>query len=655
MDEVKYDVPVSVTVYDYTLSDTVHSKSSFLINAEELAVGELDSTNEMIETYHDYLLEHRISPNHLPGTDYYALLQDETLEAFLDSAVKAAQDPRCSNYNITYMDSSAQVEVDGVVSSIQTVDFVTFEKTLIAMAERSVEENVNLFAKAETYIVFLDEYDYNNRIVEANYNLQKLDELCKQLAEELNETLVCDDADFKAELLYDLANIHHKLVGSLVFELTSKATMVPTIDKYHTEAIREQYEDWAEEWYGEEAELWTYTAMDPDPPYPTYHTEDVLISSRLMGWMMYSYNIVGNLYWNTTLYTYSDGYNTMGQIQDYYDTALRFWRSNGDGYLMYPGRPYGVYGPIGTVRLQSIRDANEDYDLLYALEEMYRERGVSGDDFDTVLKYLTQDLYSGTQCNTAEKISELLIKSREMLAQLLVLAEKGVVLERATVSVVLGDANEKYDTVEFAISALEGTEIKVENKTITPTVNNGIASYTVKTDMINATNTLSLTVKVDNAEYALALELGVGGKVKTSKRAFSDMLTNVSVNNATAETVEIEGERLVKLNASSATYRADVNVAGLAIGNNVKAVTLRVYAEEAGATMRILYQCTKDSALIAALEGYELQQGWNEITLDVESFNCDADETLQKLRVAFTANETVGANYLADIAWEVTL
>ena len=133
------------------------------------------------------------------------------------------------------------------------------------------------------------------------------------------------------------------------------------------------------------------------------------------------------------------------------------------------------------------------------------------------------------------------------------------------------------------------------------------------------------------------------------------MLTNVSVNNATAETVEIEGERLVKLNASSSTYRADVNVAGLAIGNNVKAVTLRVYAEEAGATMRILYQCTKDSALIAALEGYELQQGWNEITLDVESFNCDADETLQKLRVAFTANETVGANYLADIAWEVTL
>ena len=98
-----------------------------------------------------------------------------------------------------------------------------------------------------------------------------------------------------------------------------------------------------------------------------------------------------------------------------------------------------------------------------------------------------------------------------------------------------------------------------------------------------------------------------------------------------------------------------MNVAALAIGNNVKTVTLRVYAEETGATMRILYQCTKDSALIAALEGYELQQGWNEIALDVATFNCDAEETLQKLRVAFTANGTAGAIYLADLAWEITL
>ncbi|MBQ7913309.1 MAG: DUF4091 domain-containing protein [Clostridia bacterium] len=655
MDGTKYDVPVSVTVFDYTLSDTVHSKSSFLINAEEMAVGELDSTDEMIETYHDFLLDFRISPNHLPGNDFYALLKDEKLEAFLDSAVKATLDPRCSNYNITYMDSSAVVDVDGVRSSIQTVDFVTFEKTLIAMAERSVQEKANLFKKAQTYIVFLDEYDYNNRIVEANYNLQKLDELCKQVAADLEETLVCDDADFKAELLQDLAKIRHKLVGSLNADLTSKATMVPTLDKYHTEAIRQQYEQWAEKWYGEDAELWTYTAMDPDPPHPTYHTEDVLISSRLMGWMMYNYNIVGNLYWNTTLYTYSDGYNTMGQIQDYYDTALRFWRSNGDGYLMYPGRPYGIYGPVGTVRLHSIRDGNEDYDLLYALEEIYQERGVSGDDFDTVLHYLVQDLYTGTQCNTSADVNELLIKSRELLAQLLVLAEKGVVLERAAIEGITGENNEKYNAVTFTVSAVEGTTIKADGKALTPVVENGISVYTVKADLLNAENALTLTVGVDGADYALGLNLGAGGKVRTEDRALVEMLSEVSVNNAQMESAQIDGTAAIKLSGAAATYRADINVSKLAIDNSVKTVTLRVYAEEAGSTMRVLYQCTKDSALIAALEGYELQQGWNEITLEVSAFNCDQDEILQKLRVAFTANGTQGAIYLANLAWEVAL
>lgn len=654
MDGEKYDVPVSVTIYDYTLSDTVHSKSSFLINADELAVGELDATNEMIETYHDFLLDYRISPNHLPGNDWYALLVGDALEAFLDSAVKAAKDPRCSNYNITYTNGGVSMDVNGTQTWIQTVDFVVFKNTLVEMAKRSVEEKVNLFTKAETYIVFLDEYDYNNRIVEANYNLEKIDELCKQTAVELEETLVCDDAAFKAELLQDLARIRHKLVGSLNPDLKSKAIMVPTIDKYHTEAIRKEYEEWADSWYGEDAELWTYTAMDPDPPYPTYHTEDVLVSSRLMGWMMYNYNIVGNLYWNTTLYTYSDGYNTMGQIQDYYDTALRFWRSNGDGYLMYPGRPYGIYGPVGSVRLHSIRDGNEDYDLLYALEEMYAERGVSGEDFDSVLKYLVKDLYNGTQCNTDVRINEYVVQARETLAQLLVLAKNGIVLDRAQVYSVQGNNNEKYDVVRFEISAEEGTEIKVNDTVLSAAVENGIAKYIAEVDMTDVDNALSLIAKTADESYSLRLGLGAGGKVKETRKAFVEVSSKLTLNNASAEVAEVAGESVLKLNASKASYRADFDATEFAIGKDVKTITLRIYADTEGTSLRLLYQGAKDNALIAALEDCELQYGWNEITLNAATLSLEEDEKLQKLRIAFTASE-VGAIYLADIVWEVAL
>ncbi len=656
IDGEKYEIPVSVTVFDYTLSDEVHSKSSFLINAEELAVGELDSTNEMIEKYHDFLLDFRISPNHLAGNEYYAYLQGDNLEVFLDNAVKASKDPRCSNYNVPYIDSSASVVVDGQTSSIQTVDFAVFRNTLIEMAKRSVQEKVNLFKKAQTYIVFLDEYDYNNRIVEANYNFEKIDELCKEVAQELSTTLSCDDENFKAELIKDVARMRHKCVGALNENMTSKATMVATIDKYHTSAIRQEYIDWATNCYGEDYELWTYTAMDPDPPYPTYHIEDALISSRLLGWMMYNYDIIGNLYWNTTLYTYSDGYTTNGQIQDYYNTALRFWRANGDGYLMYPGRPYGIYGPVASNRLHSIRDANEDYDLLYALENAYKQRGVSGDDFNSILKYLTKDLYNGTQCNSSFEINELLQKARRTLAQLLTLAQNGVVVERASLSTVTEESGEKYDLVKFDVSANVQTEIKADGKTLSGEQRGDVVVYKVEVPLDDVTNLLDMTAKISEKEYALSLDLGAGGKVKTETKNFIEFIDEISTNNgASKEQSSVNGENAVKLSSPSNSFRADVNLGDFTIDGGVKTVTIRIYADREGSTVNLLYRGVSGSGLIPILENYQLKQGVNEFTFDTSAFNCDKDGRVQTIRTAFTLGDTDTQIYLLDIVTEVKL
>ncbi len=42
---------------------------------------------------------------------------------------------------------------------------------------------------------------------------------------------------------------------------------------------------------------------------------------------------------------------------------------NGDGYLLYPGRPAGFEGPVTTVRLEAARDGVEDYEYLRLLRE----------------------------------------------------------------------------------------------------------------------------------------------------------------------------------------------------------------------------------------------------------------------------------------------
>lgn len=41
---------------------------------------------------------------------------------------------------------------------------------------------------------------------------------------------------------------------------------------------------------------------------------------------------------------------------------------NGDGFLLYPGRPVGVDGPVATVRIEAARDGVEDYEYLKALK-----------------------------------------------------------------------------------------------------------------------------------------------------------------------------------------------------------------------------------------------------------------------------------------------
>lgn len=620
-----FTVPVKVTIYDYTLSEKVHSKSSFLVNAEELALGELDATQEMIDSYHDFFLEHRVSPNHLAANDLYGVLENEALDSFLKYAEKAALDPRCSNYHITYAMGNETIRVDGKSVSIQTVDFDLFEKTLRAMADYSMEKGVNLFEKAATYFVFFDEYDVNKKVDTANYNLQKSDELCHSLANELREQYFDKDATFKEEVLNDLAGIRHKCVGSLTANLKSKATMVPTIDKYHTAEGRELYSEWANDWYGEDGELWTYTCMNPDPPHPTYHTEDVLISSRLLSWMMYNYNITGNLYWCTTLYAYSDGHVTSGQLQDYYDKALRFPQANGDGYLVYPGRPYGIKGPVGTVRLDSIRDGNEDYDLLWQLEnELYAKRNLSGKQFENLLKYLVQDLYNGTKCNTDKEISSIFSQVRSKLADLIVLADKtGTVIENVATS---------SGKTTFTISTDEGVSLNVNGNQLTNgTTSNGVTTYNVTVELNNDANYLNIQATKGTNTYNL--ELLLGGKV--IEKEFKDINDKVTLRTETStkEIVAFEEQEVIKLTEVGNKTSVLLDVKSFAIDESVKTITLKVYSEK-DASLEIKGKCEKHGAYVSVTET-NIKAGWNDVVIEVYSLNCNANGILNGLRLDF--------------------
>ena len=125
-------------------------------------------------------------------------------------------------------------------------------------------------------------------------------------------------------------------------------------------------------------EMWWYGCVAPKNPYVTYHTDDSLVGPRVLGWMQKDYDIKANLYWCTNVFM-----KWMGNAEGYVDRDV--WNDpdsfpgegnqvNGDGYLLYPGNRYGLGNdPIATIRLSAIRDAQEDYEYLYQLEELVNE------------------------------------------------------------------------------------------------------------------------------------------------------------------------------------------------------------------------------------------------------------------------------------------
>ena len=634
VDGKQISVPVTVNVYGYTLSNEVHSKSAFYIHPQRLAWGEKDDSVEMQEIYYEYLLSYRVDPTHFPGSDFsYVTFDEEGLQRFLGYAKKYTLDERCSHFNIPYNVTSTIYQG----KEIQCTDWEEFGKTLRAMAIYGAEEGVNLFEKAGTYFTYFDEYDLTGKTDSANYNLNYAYQFCAALAEELRGTLQCDAA-LEAEILDSLANIKHKVVGSYTENLIAdKGQFVPTIDKFHTEEGRELYAAFDEKSYGDDGEMWTYTCMNPRPPYPTYHLDDTLLSSRLLGWMMYDHDIVGNLYWETVLYSYMTD-TTSGkeeQLQDYYDTALRYPTANGDGYLLYPGRPYGIKGPVGSVRLQSIRDGNEDYDLFYALEELYAARGASEKEFDDLTDLLTRNIYSGTAVRMSDMLYGNFENSREMLAGLLTSAANA------------GTVIESFENVDgmakFVVSAPSDTVLKLGGETLTGTASGEYTRYNVEIPLDKAVNTLSLTSERDGESYLIKLDLG-GVSRTVSAVGLKDKVKVTT--GGSASVVAIEGVDALRIDFNAGkTMLADIDVSSLGVTKDILKTTFAVYLYGDKELKLTLRSKCEQSSVYDEVTTVTLKPGWNEISVSTLSFGCQTYGTLKSLRLMPEAGEAAAVAF----------
>ncbi len=118
-------------------------------------------------------------------------------------------------------------------------------------------------------------------------------------------------------------------------------------------------------------EVWWYICCGPNYPYANWLLENPLIEARVIWWQAYQHNVEGFLYWGVNVWRLEKNEtiipdNAGPRIHWTVTTGGQHPSLNGDGFMLYPGEN----GPIGSTRLEVVRDGLEEFELL----KQYRER-----------------------------------------------------------------------------------------------------------------------------------------------------------------------------------------------------------------------------------------------------------------------------------------
>lgn len=109
-------------------------------------------------------------------------------------------------------------------------------------------------------------------------------------------------------------------------------------------------------------ELWSYICINPTQPYCNWQIPSDGTETIVSLWQMKQLGVTGMLYWNVD-YWKVNYWNT----SEPWSTATT--ASVGDGILIYSGHLIHSVYPIPSMRLESIRDGIEDYQILTMLEK----------------------------------------------------------------------------------------------------------------------------------------------------------------------------------------------------------------------------------------------------------------------------------------------
>lgn len=386
-------IPVSVEVYDLTIPEYEWDSTSYLIYTEYLTYGERDSSYDMWKAYYEFFLDYGISLYGLPVKGRDIANYCENVKTYYD---------RMGSYAIPYLSNMTLMPSNQLKTG---PDFEQVEDVIRALIEMSVKDGKDYLKKSYIYNLYIDEYTATHafgqsRIETARVFAPYMKRVIKSAVEYFDSAMGAGYIDSVEGLRDSALNIRLVAVSSWLDGVSNLYNVFcPAFPGYQLKENRDRFAGYMS---GEFDELWWYGGVGTNyPASPSYQIDDPLIDERVLGWQAYDYNIKGNLYWQVNLYSdATSGYFLPG---DPWELANRSVGSvNGDGWLVYPGQKYGIYGPVGTVRLEAIRDGMEETKYLRLFNELYAEASeYYGDNYElrAAMQSVYDSLYSGVLAN----------------------------------------------------------------------------------------------------------------------------------------------------------------------------------------------------------------------------------------------------------------
>ena len=381
-DNVIKQANVYAYVWNFTLPVASYCKTLTDLNEWAVIVGanRENTTTDGLEDdlyakYYSYLLDNKVNCYTLPYAKR-GQLWDDRVDQYMD-------DPRCTAFTLFWK-----------IACTKDADIPAY----VEAAYNRLAKNPDRFEKAYFYPDKCDEPLSTaalNLIKKYNTEFKKVfGDKTKLIIPIHYNTSVTSSADYFKYLENDV----NVWCPKTYFFNTSedKAAYSKLYNQYYNKSMETKYGVFKDRMAEEQAggdEVWWYVTRFPHNPEITFSINDESVKHRILFWQTKLYNVDGVLYYmcndweNSKQWTKKYEHAVSGTVVDTY----------GNGVLIYPGGALQEYidkygsdgypGPIGSLRLESIRDGVEDYDYFTLLDQKYGE-GTS----DLMIKQITTAL-----------------------------------------------------------------------------------------------------------------------------------------------------------------------------------------------------------------------------------------------------------------------